>query len=121
LHFWSENNGIVVLSSGQVHWTADSGATWTGSLNSPNWYSTYASGEGKIIVGVNSGGRSIGYSFNGGRSFTSRPITFPAQVKSVFFPDATHGYLVGQHGMAYRYRIVPIDYTSQGMIGAMAP
>jgi hypothetical protein len=42
-------------------------------------------------------------------------------VRDVTFPDATHGYLVGQHAMVYRYRIVPIDYTSQGMIAAMAP
>jgi hypothetical protein len=45
----------------------------------------------------------------------------PALVRAVSFPDATHGYLVGQHGMVYRYRIVPIDYTSQGMLGAAAP
>jgi photosystem II stability/assembly factor-like uncharacterized protein len=117
--FWSENNGIIVLASGDVIWTADGGATWTGSLNSPAWHSVYGGAEGKIIVGV--GGAHMGYSFNGGRSFTSRPVKLPATVKAVYFPDVTHGYLVGQHGMAYRYRIVPIDYTSQGMIGAMAP
>jgi len=121
IHFWSEKDGLVLLASGQTFWTADAGTTWTGSLNPPAWRSFYASGEGKIIVGVNRNGQQIGYSFNGGRNFTSRPASLPAQVMAVTFPDSRHGYLVGQHGMVYRYRIVPIDYTSQGMIGALAP
>ena len=76
--------------------------------------------EGKIIVVIGEDG-GIGYSFNGGRNFTSRPLALPARAQAVTFPDAQHGYLVGQHAMVYRYRIVPIDYTRQGMIAAMAP
>lgn len=121
IHFWSEKDGLALLASGRTYWTADAGANWTGSVNSPAWRSFYASGEGKILVGVNENGRQIGYSFNGGRSFTSRPANLPALVRDVTFPDSSHGYLVGQHGMVYRYRIVPVDYTSQGMIGAGAP
>jgi photosystem II stability/assembly factor-like uncharacterized protein len=121
IHFWSEKDGLVLLASGQTFWTADAGTTWTGSLNPPAWRSHYASGEGKIIVGVNRTGQQIGYSFNGGRNFTSRPAKLPTEANAITFPDAQHGYLVGRHGMVYRYRIVPIDYTSQGMIGAMAP
>jgi photosystem II stability/assembly factor-like uncharacterized protein len=120
IHFWSEKDGLVLLASGQTFWTADAGATWTGSVNPPSWRSHYASGEGKIIVGVNENGRQAGYSFNGGRNFTSRPLGLPALARAVTFPDARHGYLVGQHGMVYRYRIVPIDYSSQGMIAAAA-
>lgn len=121
IHFWSEKDGLALLASGQTFWTADAGTTWTGSLNPPSWRSYYASGEGKIIVGVNQIGRQIGYSFNGGRNFTSRPANLPTETNAVTFPDARHGYLVGRHGMVYRYRIVPIDYTSKGMIGALAP
>jgi photosystem II stability/assembly factor-like uncharacterized protein len=121
IHFWSASDGLVLLASGQAQWTADAGVTWTGSVNSPPWRSFYASGEGKILVGVSENGRQIGYSFNGGRTFSSRQVNLPAQVRGVTFPDSRHGYLVGQHGMVYRYRIVPADYTSQGMIGAAAP
>jgi photosystem II stability/assembly factor-like uncharacterized protein len=121
IEFWTEKDGIVVLSGGEeVYWTADAGGTWTRSVKQRLWPSYYGVGEGKIIVGVGDGG-GIGYSFNGGRNFTSRPFTLPARVHAVTFPDARHGYLVGQHAMAYRYRIVPIEYTSQGMIGAAAP
>jgi hypothetical protein len=38
----------------------------------------------------------------------------------VTFVDAQNGYLVGDHGMAYRYRIVPIEYNVAGMLGAPA-
>jgi photosystem II stability/assembly factor-like uncharacterized protein len=121
VNFWTEKDGIVVLSGGEeVYWTADAGGTWTRAVKQRLWPSVYGVGEGKIIVGVGTGG-GIGYSFNGGRNFTSRPFTLPAQVRDVTFPDAQHGYLVGQHAMVYRYRIVPMDYTSQGMIGAAAP
>jgi hypothetical protein len=121
VHFWSEKDGLVLLASGQTFWTADAGTTWTGSVNPPSWRSYYASGDGKMIVGVNQIGRQIGYSFNAGRNFTSRPANLPTEANAITFPDTQHGYLVGRHGMVYRYRIVPIAYTSQGMIGAMAP
>jgi photosystem II stability/assembly factor-like uncharacterized protein len=120
VHFWSEKDGMVLLSSGQTFWTADAGATWTGSATPPEWRSFYGAAGGRMVVGVKEGGNEIGYSFNGGRSFATRRFTLPAEVTAVTFPDATHGYLVGRHGMVYRYRIVPAEYTSQGMLGALA-
>jgi photosystem II stability/assembly factor-like uncharacterized protein len=121
VRFWTDKDGIAVLSAGEeVYWTADGGGTWTRSVKQRQWPSVYGVGEGKIIVGIGESG-GIGYSFNGGRNFTSRPMTLPARVHAVTFPDAQHGYLVGEHAMVYRYRIVPAAYTRQGMIGAMAP
>jgi photosystem II stability/assembly factor-like uncharacterized protein len=121
MKFWTDKDGLVVLGRGEeIHWTADAGATWTKSVKQRLWPSLYGEGEGKIIVGVGESG-GIGYSFNGGRNFTSRPFTLPARVRAVTFPDAQHGYLIGLHAMVFRYRIVPIDYSSPGMIGAMAP
>lgn len=120
LHFWSQTHGIAVADRGEeVHWTEDGGATWNRSARQRLWPSFYASGEGKIIVGVGENG-GISYSFDGGRTFTSRPFTLPARARAVAFPDATHGYLVGEHGMAYRYRIVPFEYSAKGMLPAMA-
>jgi photosystem II stability/assembly factor-like uncharacterized protein len=121
IKFWTEKDGIAVIEGGEeVYWTADAGANWTRSVKQRLWPSFYGVGEGKIIVGVGDGG-GIGYSFNGARNFTSRPFMLPARVHAVTFPDAQHGYLVGQHAMVYRYRIVPIEYTSPGMIAALAP
>jgi photosystem II stability/assembly factor-like uncharacterized protein len=118
IHFWSDKDGLAVSESGLAYWTADGGSTWTGSVNAPQWKSYYANYENKIIVGVNQSGRNIGYSFNGGRNFTSRPFGAPAEVRDVTFFDAQNGYLVGRHGMAYRYHIVPIDYKAEGAAAA---
>ena len=121
VHFWTENDGIVVLANGEaIYWTADGGGTWTGSVKQRLWPGRHGVGDGKIIVSVGEDG-GIGYSFNGGRTFTSRPFKLPARVHGVTFPDASHGYVAGQHAMVYRYRIVPSDYTSPGMIAALAP
>jgi photosystem II stability/assembly factor-like uncharacterized protein len=119
--FWTDKDGIVVLDRGEeVFWTADGGTTWTRAIKQRQWPSFTGVGEGKIIATIGEGG-GIGYSFNGGRNFMSRPFTLPARVRAVTFADAQHGYLVGEHGMVFRYRIVPIDYTRQGLIAAMAP
>jgi photosystem II stability/assembly factor-like uncharacterized protein len=121
LRFWTEKDGIAVLTKGEeVYWTANGGESWTRSVKTRLWPSFFGAAEGKIIVSIGYGG-GIGYSFNGGRTFTSRPLDLPAQVTAVTFPDAQHGYVVGHNAMVYRYRIVPVEYTSQGMLAAMAP
>ncbi len=121
VRFWTEKDGIVVMEKGEeIYWTGDGGTTWTRSVTQRLWPTVHGVGEGKIIVAIGEGG-GIGYSFNGGRNFASRPFTLPARAQAVTFPDAQHGYVVGQHAMVYRYRIVPIDYTRQGVIAAMAP
>jgi photosystem II stability/assembly factor-like uncharacterized protein len=121
IHFWSPNDGIVVLENGEeTHWTADGGATWARSVSSRLWPAYYGVGAGKIIVAANEGNRGMGYSFNGGRTFTVRPFAGVAAVRAVTFFDATNGMLVGDHGMAYKYRIVPQEYSSPGMIAAAA-
>ncbi|MBL8229985.1 MAG: hypothetical protein JNL98_15965 [Bryobacterales bacterium] len=77
--------------------------------------------RGTMLVGVHITGRQIGYSFNGGRSFSSRAGEPADRPTAVTFPDANHGYLAGRHGMVFRYRIVPIDYLAPGMFAATVP
>jgi photosystem II stability/assembly factor-like uncharacterized protein len=121
VHFWSDKAGIVVLSKGEaVYWTADAGASWTRSVKQRLWPSEHGVGEGKIIVSAGEDSKQMGYSFDGGRNFTTRPFAAPARVQAVTFFDMRNGYLVGDHAMAYRYRIVPIEYSSPGMIAAVS-
>jgi hypothetical protein len=58
------------------------------------------------------------YTGNGGKSWLSREIAFPAMVEDANLSARDSGYAVGPHGMVYRYRIVPMDYTAKGMIAA---
>jgi len=41
-----------------------------------------------------------------------------AQIRWVPLPTPDRGYVVGDHGMIYRYRVVPIEYTAKGMVEA---
>lgn len=121
VYFWSDKAGIVVLSKGEViYWTTDAGVSWTRSVKQRLWPSVHGAGEGKIIVSAAEDAKQMGYSFDGGRNFTTRPFPVPARAHAVTFVDARNGYLVGDHAMVYRYRIVPIDYKSPGMIAALS-
>jgi len=60
------------------------------------------------------------YTTDSGQHWITRDIKFPSAVEefSIVAPDC--GYVVGAHGMVYRYRVVPLDYTSKGMLAAPA-
>jgi hypothetical protein len=45
-------------------------------------------------------------------------VRLPAGINASSLPARDRGYVVGDHGMVYRYRIVPIEYTAKGMIAA---
>ena len=50
----------------------------------------------------------------------SQPVAFPAGVEAFSLVQPDRGYAVGEHGMVYRYRIVPFAYTTAGMLEAPA-
>jgi len=115
--FWNENSGLVTLNAGKTLMTTDGGDSWNG-VRTPvgGEHAHYAMAGGQLGVIILY--RQIAYSTNGGRTFSAREFPVPANVTAVTFPDAKHGYLVGEHGMIYRYHIVPADYTVKGMIPA---
>ena len=84
--------------------TTDGGVTWTGMT---------ATGIGRRIifadpeVGWAFHFNQLSYTTDGGRRWASRTISFPAMPNSFSFPRRDVAYAVGDHGMIYRYRIVP--------------
>ncbi len=115
--FWNDSAGLVALRSGKTLLTTDSGATWNGIITPFGGERTqYAMSGGQLGVIIQH--RKIAYSTNAGRSFSARDFPVPATVHSMVFPDPKRGYLVGDHGMIYRYHIVPADYNVKGMIPA---
>ena len=114
--FWNQNTGFVTMYAEKTVMTADGGETWNGIVTPfGGERARYAMGGGQLGVIIQY--RKIAYSTNGGRSFSSREFPVPANVNAVVFPDERHGYLVGEHGMIYRYHIVPADYNAKGIIG----
>ena len=116
--FTDPNNGFVCVYGGKFFSTSDGGRSWDG------------------IAGVNcAGGGAKGkfadpetgwtlethrwnYTTDGGRSWGSRMVPFPAQMNAFSLPRRDRGYAVGDHGMVYRYSIVPVGHTAANSIDA---
>ena len=115
--FLDENNGFQVRSGARMYRTSDGGQTWQGivaKLEPGNPKVKFADHE----VGWSCLGTTWAYTVDAGKHWTTRQIRFPAPVMAFSLPTRDQGYVVGDHGMIYRYRVVPIDYTSKGMLDA---
>lgn len=105
--FIDENIGFARVGyweNGQLFRTEDGGRTWTGVGSSPGVRIAFADPEVGWAFGLN----KMGFTTDGGRRWTSRTIAFPAEVTAFSLPRRDRGYVVGEHGMIYRYRIVPV-------------
>ena len=114
--FLDPTTGYEVRSSGLFR-TTDGGQSWQGVI------ATLSPGNPKIKfadreVGWSCLGGTWAYTVDGGTHWTSRPVRFPAPVIAFSLPTRDRGYVVGEHGMIYRYRVVPIDYTAKRMMDA---
>ena len=94
--------------------TPDGGQTWH-AIDA-----AVPSGAPKIqfagAVGWMIGGTDFSFTLDGARRWNSRKVDFPSAVVSFSVPAPETGYVVGSHGMVYRYRVVPFDYTVPKMI-----
>lgn len=118
LWFMDADTGVLRAYDGKMFRTADGGKTWTGVSGQAEAKSNISFADGEVGWMIRY--RKMTYTSNGGKSWVSRDIAFPAMVADSFLVTRDRGYVVGQHGMVYRYRIVPVDYTAKGMIAAPA-
>jgi photosystem II stability/assembly factor-like uncharacterized protein len=118
LRFVDANNGVLRGKDGKMFRTADGGRTWMAVTGQAQLKSelSFANAETGWMIYY----KLMTYTSNSGRSWVSREINFPTMVSDSILVQPDRGYAVGQHGMVYRYRIVPIDYTVKGMIAAPA-
>lgn len=100
--------------SGQLFKTTDGGATWQGLAGSPGKRISFADPE----VGWAFYLRKVSFTHDGGGQWNSREYPFPAAVNAFSLPRRDRGYVVGNHGMIFRYRFVPVSYAVKGMIEA---
>jgi hypothetical protein len=71
---------------------------------SPGQGMAFADPEVGWAFGIN----KLSFTTDGGRRWNSRTFAFPAEVTAFSLPRRDRGYVVGEHGMIFRYRIVPI-------------
>lgn len=117
--FVDEKNGYACLANGKIYGTADGGQTWDGLPGAT------CEGKAPILFADPEVGWAIRYNTltwttEGGRRWVSRHLALPASVQSFSLPRRDRAYVVGDHGMVYRYRIVPADAAVAKTVAAPA-
>jgi photosystem II stability/assembly factor-like uncharacterized protein len=114
--FTGEATGFVRLKDGKIYGTTDGGQTWRGLGGSGGRDLRFADPE----VGWSFAYRKLSYTVDGGRQWTSRDVALPAAVQAFSLPRRDRGYVVGEHGMIFRYRLVAAGQSAAGALEAPA-
>ncbi|HYL13973.1 MAG TPA: YCF48-related protein [Terriglobales bacterium] len=116
--FLDERNGYVRVNTcfeqSKLYATSDAGDTWHGLVASPGPDIRFADPE----VGWSFESTKLIFTTDGGKHWSSRVFNFPAKFYAFSLPRRDRGYIAGEHGMVYRYRVVPINYSAKGMMDA---
>jgi hypothetical protein len=108
VYFTDERTGLVHLSDKKLYRTTDGGGTWKGVIATPGPEIKFADAQVGWTLPYSSGyNQTLSYTVDGGKRWTSRPSPFPARVNAFSLPRRDRGYVVGEHGMIYRYRVLP--------------
>ena len=100
--------------SGRLYRTTNGGQSWAGIGVSPGERMQFADPG----VGWSFHYNRLSFTTNGGTRWTSRTFAFPASTRAFSFPSRQRAYVIGDHGMIYRYSVVPAGYSAKGMIEA---
>lgn len=112
--FIDERTGYVVANGEQMYRTEDGGQTWTGMAAAPGRRLQFADPE----VGWSVLYKKVTFTTDGGGHWNSREYSFPVSANAFSMPRRDRAYVVGDHGMIYRYRVVPDDFSAAGMMAA---
>ncbi|MEO7138024.1 MAG: YCF48-related protein [Gemmatimonadales bacterium] len=107
--FTNEATGVVRLSDNQLYRTADGGQTWKGVVGTAGPVIQFAD----PLVGWSfSSYRTLNYTTDGGNRWLTRELPFPAPVAAFSLPRRDRAFVVGDHGMVYRYRLLASGETA---------
>ena len=123
--FTDETHGLLVLRSGKTYITRD-GGNWSVLLATTlGPQMRFADPQvGWTLWSSPSNWRAarISYSVDGGQHWkASADIDLPlhnGESYKLAFPRRDRAYIIGDHGMVYRYRLVPANYIAANMFSA---
>jgi photosystem II stability/assembly factor-like uncharacterized protein len=135
--FTNMNHGILLFNNGKTYITADGGKNWHSLLSAAVELTSggqapplrFADPEVGWALGhspVNRDAYRVSFSTDGGQHWrASGDIAFPDGVLADLkfnFPRRDRAYVIGPHGMIYRYRVVPRSYTATNALpGPLMP
>jgi hypothetical protein len=93
--------------------TSDGGHSWHGVAAKVPTDTSKLAVAGPVAWMI--GSHDFNYTLDGIRWFERR-MDFPSYVIGFSLVSPDTGYIAGCHGMIYRYRVVPFDYTVPGML-----
>jgi photosystem II stability/assembly factor-like uncharacterized protein len=109
LFFIDEKTGYVSTTYAKAAYrTSDGGQTWTGMPATQFARRMLFADPG---VGWALHFNKLSYTTDGGKRWFSRELAFPAMPHAFSLPRRDRGYVVGDHGMIYRYSVVPETTT----------
>jgi photosystem II stability/assembly factor-like uncharacterized protein len=106
LFFTDENTGVVRTTDGKLSRTTDGGVTWKGLLASVSPYSRLIFADPEVGWALEFH-EKMSYTVDGGDRWSSRAFRFPGSPWAWSFPRRDRAYVVGDHGMVFRYSVVP--------------
>jgi photosystem II stability/assembly factor-like uncharacterized protein len=115
LHFIDASNGVVRMQNGRIFRTSD-GQTWSGVSGEIDGKPDFSFADPQI--GWAAKYQKVLYTRDGGKTWLSSATKFPTAIEDSSLPTRERGYVVGEHGMVYRYRIVPADFEAKGILPA---
>jgi len=116
IFFVDEQSGWVHTKEDHVYETHDGGETWQGVVATGGERFRFADAE----VGWAFRYSTLSYTTDGGKRWLSRAIPFPATPWELSLPRRDRAYVVGDHGMIFRYRVVPVSTSVAGAIESPA-
>lgn len=131
IFFIDEATGYLRVYSNKFFRSTDGGRTWAGVAGmsfEDNSEIRFADPEVGWAIGFRWSGmttvshRTLVYTTSAGRQWASREIPLPAGVRAFSMPRRDRAYLVGEHGMIYRYRVVPAaESVTRAIAGPVMP
>lgn len=107
--FLDENTGFARLSSKKLHMTTDGGTTWRGLIATPGEAIRFADPSVGWAVDLGWSELRLAWTTDGGKRWNDREIKLPATTRAFSLPRRDRAYVVGDHGMVFRYSVVPVS------------
>ncbi len=108
-------HGLICDYHGRLFATSDGGATWHG-VAGKGGSNSIAFTDPEVAFSVN--GDRVSFTADGGGRWLSREFSFPSEPKAFAAPRRDRAYVVGDHGMIYRYQVVRTTYSRPKTIDA---